>query len=459
MRRASKHKSQAIAFANLTGGVNTSTTPELIGDNDLVACQNFVYDAQRLVGRGGLKALDTFNSEIISLYYDIESNTTFVFLKDRNVWQCTISNGTVSKRHIGKVGGARPPKCEKFKGNLFVVSGDKLQYYDFSLGGQLITITNSPMCDLVFYRFARLMVCMTGSDRIYYSATGDATSKVAWEEDTNDASLSQWIDIGDCDSGDIVDIVPLATDIMVFKNNGKAYQFAGDADTSSWAVYNVANYTDLTGNFTAGHCATNIGNEVVFISLRGLKTLSATQDYGNISASDIGGKFNNLLTKSMYEPALYNMPRHRMIFIRHTSDRKFYVVYNYSLGAATTCYFGIDVNYILETKDDVFVAGGSKLYLLDDTATTDDELPIEYVVKPRGIISTEEMLVKSIDTKFSSDHAGSALLTIGERLRVDMPTNARRKVRCNHSCDYIDLTVSGTSRFALDHITLEVSDL
>lgn len=425
-------------------------------------CENFIYDkdSQRLVGRGGLKKVSSFDSNIKSMYYDIDTNQTFVFLENRDCYMLILSSTETKRTYLDKVTGKGIAKCEKFKDKLFVATGELLQFYDYSEDkNYLQAITDGPVCDDLFYRWGRLMVTMSGSDRITYSSVGDASSDVAWEENTNDPSSSKWIDIGPDDSGDIINIVPLATDIIVFKSNGKAYQFVGDSSVDTWSVYNVANFTDLTGNFTAGMAASNIGNQVVFLSLRGLKTLSATMDYGNIASADIGDKFNKLITNNMYEPAMYNLRRHKMLIIRPTADRSYFVAYNYGLNAATVLKFGFDVSYILETKDDVFVASKNNLYLWSEEATQDDSIPIEYKIQPRVVLGSDEMLIKAIDTKFSSDRAGDVRFSVNERLTIQMPANNRRKVRCNYSSDAVDISITSNTRFELDHIYLDMAEL
>lgn len=462
MKRSNKHAVSKVNFSPLNGGINVSQPPEQIGNNEMQVCENFIYDkdSQRLVGRGGLKKVSSFDSNIKSMYYDMDTNQTFVFLENRDCYMLILSSTETKRTYLDKVTGKGIAKCEKFKDKLFVATGELLQFYDYSEDkNYLQAITDGPVCDDLFYRWGRLMVTMSGSDRITYSSVGDASSDVAWKENTNDPSSSKWIDIGPDDSGDIINIVPLATDIIVFKSNGKAYQFVGDSSVDTWSVYNVANFTDLTGNFTAGMAASNIGNQVVFLSLRGLKTLSATMDYGNIASADIGDKFNKLITDNMYEPAMYNLRRHKMLIIRPTADKKYFVAYNYSLNSATVIKFGFDVEYILETKDDVFVASKNNIYLWSNEATQDDTTPIEYVIKPKQVLGSDEMLVKAIDTKFNSDRAGDVNFSIGERLNIVMPANSRRKVLCNHSTDIIDISVRSNTRFELDHIYLDMAEL
>lgn len=436
--------------------------PFQIAENEMQECENFIYekDSYRLVGRGGLQSISTFTANIRSLFYDIDTNQVFAFLEDRSCYVLILGEAETSRQYLDKVTGEGKPKCCKFKDKLFVASGEHLQFYDYGvLENKLQTLTDAPVCDNLFYRWGRLMVVMTGSDRITYSYVGDASSAEAWVENANDPAASRWIDIGSDDSGDITDIVPLATDIIIFKSNGTAYQFTGDSSVSTWVVYNVANFTDLTGDFTAGMAATNIGNQIVFLSLRGLKTLSATQDYGNIAANDIGDKFNSLLTNGLYEPEMYNLRRHKMLLIRPTSDKKYFVAYNYGLGAATVLRFGVDVNYILETKDDLFVAAGNTIYRWTEEATMDGDEDINYLIKPREVLGSDEMLIKAIDTKFVSDRAGDVSFKIGERLNVTMPANNRRKVRCNHSCDAVDITITSKTRFELGHIYLDMAEL
>ena len=129
MKRASKHQFQKITLAPLGGGINVALPPEQIADNEMQECENFIYerDSARLVGRGGLRSLVTFESRVKSMFYDIETNTTFVFLENRDCYQLTLSSGNVQKIYLDKVTGYEVPRCCKFNNNLFVASGGLLQ--------------------------------------------------------------------------------------------------------------------------------------------------------------------------------------------------------------------------------------------------------------------------------------------------------------------------------------------
>ena len=459
MRRANKHQISKTVFNNLVGGINVSLPAELIAENEMQECDNFIYkiDSKRLAGRGGLSAslFQSFQYEIGTLYYDVGSNTVFIFCKNGRAYIWDWSNEQDDLPiYLGLLtGSAEHPVCAKFKDKLWVASGGKLQYYAFD-GGQLMTVTNSPTCDVCFQRNARLFVTMTGTDIAYYSSIGDGST---WTEDTNDASSSQWVEVGYGDDGDICAVVPLATDLFILKTQGTWYQFQSDSDDpKSWIIQPVATGIDAIGKM----CATNIGNEVVYLSRRGLRSLAATMDYGNVATADIGDKFQKLITTSLIDTVqMINLRRHKMIMIRPTSDKSYWIAYNYALGAATTIHFGMPVESIVELTDRVFVASGKFVYEWSDEYYTDNGTAIAYKMKPRDLISSDDILVKNIDTKFTSEWDGTATVSIGDRLHVQMPVDMRRKVHCNHSDEVISLTVESAVPFEVDHIILDIVDL
>lgn len=448
LKRSNKHNASMLTFNDFTGGINVSRYGEQIAENEMQTCENFFYeqDSLKLVGRGGLsKPLFSFPSKIVNIYHDADANVLFVFLKNRAVW---IVEGDTT-REIGNVTGDGVPVCCKFQNKLWIASGEKLQYTDYE---DIYTVTDSYVCDLVFERFGRLAVTKTGQDNIYYSAVGDGTS---WEDDTNDDSTGKWLEVGYGDSGDILAVVPLSADLMIIKSNGNIYQLAGDNDWNTWVVSRVA-----TGTAPVGLCcATNIGQDVLFISQMGMKMLSTTMDYGNIASATVGDKFNRLLTKSQYEPRIHHMRKLRTILIQPTSDRSYIVAYNYALQAATVLRFAVPVSSVTETNDeDVFLAAGNNLYHWDNAYTTDDGEDIHYKLKLKDIIGTEEILVKAIDTLFHATTQGEAVVKVND-VQFDVPTNSRRKKRCNHSTERIEVEVESTYRFEPASITLEVADL
>lgn len=450
MRRTNKHQINRVSFIGMTGGVNISQAPEQIADTEMQQAQNFIYaiDSKRLKGRGGLGLLNTTDETIRDMWYDVDTNVLLLFTTTFKVYRYVMGQTPI---YIGKLNGSYSPMCAKFMDKIWIASGGKLQYYDYTQNAELQTVSDSPTCSMVFQRFSRIAVSQDGTNGFYLSSVGDGTE---WSEDTNRADKEQWLDVGYGDSGTITAIVPLATDIIFIKSNGKIYQLSGDADPNDWQVTEIANGTDPAGT----NCAVNIGNSVVFLSIRGLKSLAAVMEYGNIATADIGDKFNGLITENMYEPRFYHLQRHSLLLIRPTSDYSYFVAYNYQLGSATTLKFNMDIDAICETNDDILVSSENKIYQWDDRYTDDDGKKIEYVLQPKATMGMEQMLMKAIDTKFSSDYSGKATVQEGT-LKVSVPTDTRNKIKCNHSTDYMDITITSNDRFIVDHIMVEVADL
>ena len=61
-------------------------------------------------------------------------------------------------------------------------------------------------------------------------------------------------------------------------------------------------------------------------------------------------------------------------------------------------------------------------------------------------------------SSMAATQAGAVRIEI-DNMNLKMPSNARRKVRCNHSSPRIQTTVSATTPFQIKHLMLEVADL
>lgn len=424
---------------------------DMIAMNEMQSCQNlwFIANQRSLSPRGGISApIVNVGEEVKSTYYDIDTNTLLVFANSGSIYRVVSME---SAELIGRLTGNAAPVCAKFQDKVWIASGDKLQYYDFATTDSISTVMTSPVCDIVFQRFSRLCVSQTGLDRITYSAVGDGT---VWTSDDNDESTSQWVDVGYGDSGDIIAVAPLASDLMIIKNNGMIYQLTGDADISSWAIYRIATETDAVGR----QAAIPVGNDVIFVSRGGLKTLQTTMDYGNIATQDIGEKFNILVRTSQYEPKLFHLRRRKLLLIRPTADWKNLIAYNYAVGAATTLKFAMPIVDIVETLDKVVVASGNSLYELSEESLSDNGEPIDFAMRMKDTISNDEIIARSLDTDMTANQAGNVDLRV-DNMHVTMPANSRRKVRCNHSTPKLEVELTSQVPFYPKHIAVEVADL
>ena len=451
MRRKSTHQTSRVTFTPLTGGINTADSPDRIADGEMTDCTNFLYEqgTLALTARPGLLKLCSFPSPINALHYDVDTNTLFIFLTDRSVY-IRIGNGTT--KHIGTTTGTKIPSCTKFMDKLYIASGDRLQSYDYN--STLIDIPSAPIADITLVRGGRLCTARTGSDRITYSAIGDATN---WTHNTNDASSSGWIDIGYGDSGDITSIIALATDLIIIKSNGNIYQFSGDSDPAQWRITPLATDTDPVGIKTATHLQGN----VIYLSARGLVSLSATQDYGNITARDLGDKVRPLLASPHTNARLFPLRRAQLLLIRPHDTKHDLCAFHSALGIATRLTFAHPIDYITETKEDRLIASGTNLYRWTNETATDDGAPITYRISLKHIHGTHPLHLSRTNAHLTSTHDTPVQLTAeGHRpLIILLKSNGHTTQQTNHSADHIAITLSANTPFSIDDLSIDISEL
>lgn len=440
----------------MVGGINSSTSNELIADNEMQICNNFEYtiEGNKLKTRGGLSMpLISFPANIMSVYYDYEMNAHLVFLVNREVYSTNLKTSTV----IGTLSGVEKPMCCKFGNKVFIASGDKLQVFDQT---SLITIASSPLCNIVYERFGRVAVARAGSDYIYYSAIGSADDETtSWNEDVEDDSSMKPLEVGYQDGGNIVAIIPLATDVIVFKSNGKVFQVANEYP--DWSVYEVGRNADVNYRFAV----INIGNEVVFLNDRGLMTLQTVQNYGNIHMNELGEKFNNLLSKNgTYHPTLWNIKRKKQLLIRSVEGNTIWA-YHYALNAATTLTFHNPVTDIIETPSNTLIAIGNALHTWSDDYINDiNNRNINCKIVFKNQINPDKFLIKEIETFVTSlVRNGQCLVVIG-RLNLtivweDGVIMKRIKKRTNYSLPEFTVEFSSSCPLAFNHIIVEVADI
>lgn len=452
MRRTARTPFDAVTFTPLTGGINTALDAHRLQDGEMIDCLNFCYElgTKTLVPRGGLIPMHQFSTNIHALYCDNDTNIVFVFLTDRTVYRIAGTNDPVL---IGTLSGARIPTCAKFQNKLYIASGDRLQVYDYEQN--VAACEGAPICDLIFVRSGRLCAALTGSDRIRYSTIGDGAD---WISDADDQSSAGWIDIGYGDSGLISAIVPLASDLIVFKTNGRIYQFCADGSPDDWRVTELATDAPLRGI----RCATHLQGNVVYLSDRGLVSLAATADYGNLAASDIGDRFASLLQDPSDDARFFPLKRRGLLLIRPHSDKRTLIAYHSALGSATRLTFADAIESVIETPSTTLIASGRTLYRWDKSADTDDNAPIDYRIELRHLKSPYPLHLTGLYTDLTSAHRAPVTFTAsdGERtLTTTLLADRRTTRRTNHTARHIAPTLSSSKPFTPREITIFLSTL
>lgn len=307
----------AYNFSDFSGGMNTAQPPEQIADNEAELIMNYEYDYNRLRTRGGTSApLVSVDDSIKSFYYDAATEAYLLFGAGTdkvkgNIYLTYIGEPATL---VGQITGNERPVCCKFDGCIYIASGDKLQYFDYE---QLFTVESSKLCDNVFERLGRLVTTHRGDDNLYYSATGDAKSKDAWTDNSNDDSSSKWLEVGYKDDGDIITCKPMANDLLVFKTNGRIYSVSGE-----YPAWNVSQVGEKSYAEDIQKSIEIVGDSVAFITRNGIRSVDTVQTYGNFTMNEIGYKFNKSLTANISNPMCWNAVSKRQLIIRPSSSNK-----------------------------------------------------------------------------------------------------------------------------------------
>ena len=403
-------KIQTVSLADLTGGMNVSSSPEFIEDNECVRLENFEFDIEgnKLRTRRGLGSpLFTFDSPISHVYNDYALNTFFVFLKNKNIYRYEFGKTPV---FIGILNGTSDrPICCKFGGNLLIASGSKLQKYDYQ---SLKEVSTSPDADIVFVRAGRVVVTKSGQDLLVYSAIGNDED---WHENSNDASARKDVNVGYKDDGDILGVTPLATDLIVFKSNGYIYDVQNEPE--DWNIIQIGDNSD----FLSLHACTNINTDAVFLSNYGLRSVATSQSYANFEKKDIGEKCNPSIKSRVDKPFLSELKRTKQLLVSGYSGNEVWC-YHYALEAFSKWVFPWPITAICENRYHVLVAMNKEntggLYELSWDNTTDDGLKIPQYIESKELRDTHEMNVYRTYIDIQAEHEGDGVIRINS---VEMP--------------------------------------
>ena len=371
----------------------------------LIENMEFDVEGQKLSTRRGLGApIYTFESDILYIWNDYELNLFLVFLKNKNIYKYEYGKTATL---IGQLNGSADthPCVARYGTKVLIASGSTLQIYEYS-GSTINTDASYPICDMVMERFSRILVSKRGSNNMKYSAIGDPTN---WTENTNDLSSSKDIDVGDI-SG-IMGIFPLATDVIVFKENGRIYRVSNEPE--DWNITVIGDGSD----FLSRNAMANLGDNIVYYSRQGLRSLETSETYGNFTSQEIGEKCNPLLKKSFTNPFMEKLDRSNQIIVSADSGTTMYA-YHYDIKAFTKWVFPVPVATISEGKEATLVGAGKSIYnfaYTNDTDITDGVAHnIHQTIISRPIWDSNIITVYRSHIVVDSASAGSALMSVND---------------------------------------------
>ncbi len=393
-KKSTKHRSErVINYADLGGGLNLSVSEESIADNELSQAENWEYSfpTGKLTTREGLTLVKDLGVSVDTLFY-ADNLGFFLFSSGATLYKLVGDTTT----NIGTLSSTDAPNYTLWGDMVLIASGGTLQSYD----GTTLDDTGSLDTSLVFTRVGRVVI--VNGDTLHYSGVGD-------EENWTVGSDSDAIEIqaGYKDGGEIISVIPLATDVVVFKSSGSIFRIAGEYP--DWAMYEITrSQTALTRFSTVQN-----GNNVYFLSPTGFMSLLAVQEYGNVKTSEEGYKINTALAESADSGAkVWSLPSKGQIWVRPETSEYVWVYHTFNnawtkfkMSGTVTAHTSLDngSNYIII---------GTSLYLIE--GDTDNGSPFVCNMKAKKFVARDDFIIKRVSLEYFRHTEAVGSVTLGQ---------------------------------------------
>lgn len=403
------HKNaQRIVYPAFDGGLNLSVPPESLNKNELKEAVNVEFSPSTgaMTVRGGLVWSGRFDNVVnsdIDYIVPVPGRRSFL-VRSLGVpyllyfrWNC-----------IWAVSGQLPDfgdlSIAAWNDEFLIASGGRLQRFIDADGlPRLETIINSPnYCRQVFVRNGRVGV-VTDDDTLRFSAIGDCET---WNNDPNDDSSGQFVEIGYKDGMNIDAVIPLSRDLIIFKSpqdepdKGTIYRLTGDYP--DWAVVETAHSTG-----TYSHRSIQaLGNDVYYITPSGIASLSTVTNYGEIQTQWPDRKVSPALTRIMDNSAeLWSVPAKQQMWILPYRKSKEVWVFDYTRGIWTTFEFPKELVHAVGFDNAVYIFMGRDLYRLEDGYSVDElkdegKQEIRASMRMGTLLGGGQLLIKKVFASF-----------------------------------------------------------
>lgn len=415
---SSKHRNvQRIFYPAFDGGLNLSVPPESLQRNELKEAINVEFSPSTgaMIVRGGLVWSGRFDSNIDCVVPVTGRRGFLVRRKGKKTLQYFRWNyiWPVS----GELTGNGEISIAAWGDEYLVASGGKLQKFTDDPVPKLETIAGSPEnCRLVFVR-SSCAVVVSGDDTLNFSAIGDVER---WENDPTDESSGQFVDIGYKDGMNINAVIPLSKDLIVFKSHkeepdkGTIYRLSGDYP--DWTVLEVAHNT---GTFSQKSIQA-VGNDVYYITVSGVASLSSVSSYGEIKAQWPDRKVSPALTPLLDDTAeLWNIPVKQQLWILPSKNAQEIWVMDYTRGIWTKFQFPKQIIYAAGVDNALYVFTGRDLYRVEDGYSVDElkdegKQEITAYMRMGTLLTGKQLLIKGVFASFGLLPGTRAELWLGK---------------------------------------------
>jgi len=438
---------QNLFIDDFSGGLNLAAPEENIANNEFSELTNFEYNPVN----GGLKTADgllnvyTSAQTIDSLFYD-EVNDKFVY--HNTELNYVFNTDLTDTAFVGILSGLDAPMYCKFGDEVAIASGGVLQIYDGTsltdveyldtvseLGGNLIAT-------IVTERAGRLVIANNQTDILYYSGIGDPYSWNFAGETQDDA---KWLQVGYKDGGYIVGIVPLSSDLLVFKSNGKVFRVINEYP--DWVVVELSRNSDCVNKFSC----IQVMNDAYFLGpAGGLKAVSTVQEYGAMNQWDAGYKINPVLLGEVdINASLYYIPLRKQVWIVYNNTGYVYL-WSTLTKAFTKRMMVSRPTGIVNDQGYVYISRDTNIFRISPDTNKDNGVEQVCTIRHKKFTSLNSFLVKRIVIGMNNINCSTDATYIMGRFSVKLPPGGNGEV-VNEDLDIVitDIDPINTNNFMI----------
>lgn len=376
MRKSTKHENLKSFEIELDGGLNYSSSPTNLANNELKRSTNWIYDPSTdlIIVRPGTECVTgavehKLATPIRKLYYYEKSLVA--------AWLVCASGAklyywsTDEWVEIGALADATTvPSFLTFNNKLLIADGNAdIRTWDGTTYG---TIASSPQATILAEIKGRVVCNATDEpDSVYMSGSEDETD---WNTTTGNAL---GLKAGFGDMLEVNGFAVFGDDLIVSKKSstGKTKRLyridTSDTTSSNW----VCKLLSVNNSCQGSNTIETAFNNIFFCDDDGFKSLKGVQEYGDLQVDQTGEKVNSLFKNNTCDEVKF-IPKYNAIFFA-VGDRVMVYSEKNQRGRFTDLIFQWGrVRSFCQVGSVVYLAGhNGYLYKFDEALATDETVP------------------------------------------------------------------------------------
>jgi hypothetical protein len=376
MKKSSKNSNIINLEVKFDGGLNYSSSPTNLAENEMKRTTNWIYDVSTdiLMTRPGTTCITGAVAHKLAnpirklYYYEKTSSVSYLVCASGSKLYYLSTDEWIE---IGSLSDATTiPSFLTFNNKLLIADGNAdIRTWDGTTFG---TLAGSPQANCLIEIKGRVACNATDEpDSVYLSAAKDETK---WNTSTEGA-------IGiKAGYGDMLEVNGLSVygdDLIISKksNTGKVKRFyrlnTADVTSSNWVCSLLSNNNGSQGTNTIESAFNNI----FFCDDNGFKSLKGVQEYGDMQVDSTGEKVNSLFATNTCDEVKF-IPLYSSIFFS-IGDRIFVYSEKGGKGRFTDLLLAQGrIRSFCQAGSVVYLGGNNGyLYKLDSSVATDETVP------------------------------------------------------------------------------------